>query len=44
MSVFGDADGIENYQPVQYAVFALQDELPFQEITRPTGSGIQRGT
>ncbi|MEZ4762776.1 MAG: DUF4175 family protein [Calditrichia bacterium] len=37
-----DADGIENYQPVQYAVFALQDELPFVEITRP-GQDLELG-
>lgn len=30
-----DSDGINNYQPVQYAVFALNDEKPFIEIAKP---------
>ncbi|MCB9088673.1 MAG: hypothetical protein H6628_10220 [Calditrichae bacterium] len=30
-----DRDGIVNYQPVQYSVFALSDEHPFVEIAKP---------
>jgi len=33
--VIRDADDIENYQPVQYSIFALRDENPFVEITQP---------
>ncbi len=33
--IISDADNVENYQPVQYSVFALQDERPFVEITQP---------
>ena len=30
-----DEDSISNYQPVQYSIFALRDENPFVEITKP---------
>lgn len=30
-----DQEGISNYQPVQYSVFALADEHPYVEIARP---------
>lgn len=30
-----DHDSISNYQPVQYSIFALQDESPFVEIAEP---------
>jgi hypothetical protein len=30
-----DNDSISNYQPVQYSVFALTDEVPYVEIARP---------
>lgn len=30
-----DNDSITNYQPVQYSIFALQDENPFVEIAKP---------
>ena len=35
-------DGIPNYQPVRYAVFALPDEVPFVEIARP-GKDVDLG-
>ncbi len=37
-----DLEGVENYQPVQYAVFVLQDESPFVEIARP-GQDLELG-
>ena len=30
-----DEDSISNYQPVEYSIFALRDEYPFVEITKP---------
>lgn len=30
-----DAEGISNYEPVKYSVFAQADEKPFVEITKP---------
>ena len=30
-----DQDSISNYQPVQYSIFALEDEKPFVEIAKP---------
>ncbi len=37
-----DQDSISNYKPVQYSVFALQDEMPFVEITEP-GQDLELG-
>lgn len=33
--IIEDSDGISNYQPVTYSVFALSDESPYVEIARP---------
>jgi hypothetical protein len=37
-----DKDSIGNYQPVRYAIIALQDEMPFVEIVRP-GEDLELG-
>ncbi|HQU72903.1 MAG TPA: hypothetical protein PLG66_11425, partial [Calditrichia bacterium] len=37
-----DPQGNGNYQPVQWSVFALSDEMPFVEITRP-GEDVDLG-
>lgn len=37
-----DADSVDNFQPIQYAVFALADEMPYVEITTP-GEDVDLG-
>jgi hypothetical protein len=37
-----DKDNIGNYQPIRYAIIALQDEMPFVEIIRP-GEDLELG-